>query len=89
MLRFLVLFLGIQLALTSVEADAQSISNTQVVAYADSARITFDTDSLTTTSIDYGLTTAFGDNVSVSDTLTAHEYLLAPLLADTVYYYRI
>ena len=58
-------------------------------AWSDSARVSFATNVPTVATVEYGLTASYGASVSPVDTLTLHDILLASLLADTTYYYRI
>jgi len=54
-----------------------------------SATITWTTDEASTTVVDYGLTSAYGSNVSNASLVTSHSALLSSLTCDTVYHFQV
>ncbi len=76
----------------SFELDATPpvISNEDLVRYETSARVSWETDELSTGMLEYGLTTAYELGSVASNTLrSAHTVTLPGLTAGTVYHYRI
>jgi len=56
---------------------------------ANSAIITWTTDELSNSVVDYGLTTSYGSTTSNSTNVTSHSISLAGLSASTLYHYRV
>ncbi|MDI6840198.1 MAG: C25 family cysteine peptidase [bacterium] len=65
------------------------ISNLQVIPEDHQATITWTTDELASSWVEYGLTPNYGDNYIQWEYVTEHQIILSDLGAATTYYYRI
>jgi len=65
------------------------ISNVNVNSFANSALITWDTDKNSDSTVNYGLTTAYGNSEYDSSLVTSHTISLTNLQSETTYYYEI
>lgn len=73
------------------DPNGPAISGVQAVAVTDSsAYITWTTDKVSTTQVDYGVTTSYGTSTALdTNTVTTHWAFLSSLSANTVYHYRV
>ena len=76
---------------TTPDSTAPTISSISVTGItASAATITWTTDEVSDTQVDYGLTTSYGQSTSLNTSLgTTHIATLASLSADTVYHFRV
>jgi len=65
------------------------ISNVVATASAASATITWTTDVASTSRVDYGITSAYGNYVYDSSLVTSHSLTLAGLRGGTIYHFKI
>ncbi len=66
------------------------ISNVQASSIgANSAVITWTTDELSNSVVDYGLTASYGSSASNAANVTSHSITLSSLSANTLYHYRV
>lgn len=66
------------------------ISNLQVVDITNtSARVTWETNELATSAVDYGLNVAYGETLSESTLVTEHSIILTGLSHTTPYHFRV
>lgn len=66
------------------------ISNVQIGGITSTgAVVTWTTDELSNSAVDYGLTTAYGSTTSNSSMVTSHSVTLSGLSQNTVYHYRV
>lgn len=65
------------------------ISNVQVIAFTTSARITWSTDKVATSLINYGLTSSYGSNVTDNTLMTQHVIVVSGLSSGVEYHYQI
>ena len=65
------------------------ISNVQGVPGDTGATITWDTDEVATSRVDYGTTTAYGSFVESATLVTVHTGALSGLMPGTEYHYKV
>ena len=64
------------------------ISNVQVAATNTTATITWDTDEVSDSTVNYGLNSSYGSNSSDATFVTSHSLILNGLTSDTEYHYQ-
>jgi len=73
-----------------VDTTAPTISNVQVVASANEAIVTWDTDETTSSSLAYGLTTFYEiGSISNATMVTTHNAILSGLTTNALYHFQI
>ena len=76
----------------TVDSSAPVISNTSSVPSSVTAAVTWTTDEVSSSVVEYGLTDSYGTSTSESDTVprvTSHDIDLSSLLSCTTYHYRV
>jgi len=79
-----------QTVVTLADITAPVITNEQVVNITEnSATLTWSTNELANSLVDYGETTAYGDSESSASLDTEHSLALTSLLPDTIYHFQV
>ena len=73
----------------TIDTAAPVISNVAFSLTYENATVTWDTNEEADSMVEYGLTTAYGANVSDAAYVTAHSIFIGGLTANTTYYFRI
>jgi hypothetical protein len=74
---------------TLQDSQAPTISNIVVLSSTSTAAITWRTDELTNTYLDYGLTSSYGNSTTTATSTIQHSVYLSGLTDNTTYHFRI
>ena len=74
---------------SNVDTVAPAISNVSVTPTGSGATVTWSTDEPSNSSMDYGLTTAYGSNKADASIVVSHSLVLTGLAENTLYNYKL
>lgn len=66
-----------------------TINNVSAATTSNSATITWTTDEISNSSVNFGLTTSLGTQAGQNDAVVNHSVLLTPLASNTTYFYNV